>query len=399
MSINLIRVWITMFIKVSYGCPVTLMESDVGIVGGGVVGLCLARRLGERGISSTVYEAGRSVGAGADRASGILSKSGLEGLGIDYKGSVVNELRGAVFHVGGRAFTVRSRETKAYVLDRTRLAVDCAKGAAEAGADIRLGSRLAAEEARGLSARHRVVVGADGAVSSVARAFGFPHIARRVLTYKAVFGGADIPDPGMVGLHFDNRITRGFFGWTAPYSGSELEVAVGIEDRGRANAKRAFDAFLGNADVGREVSGGRMVREDASLIPLAIRSKTVIGNVLLVGDAAGQVKATTGGGIIFGVGCAGIAAESIEEHLRKGRGLSSYEALWRRRYGADLTLHRLLHGYYAGIGKSGLSMALSLMKSLGAERLLSMYGDMDSPSRTIRGVVFRKAQSGAAVRP
>ncbi len=366
------------------------MEADVGIVGGGVVGLSLARELGERGISATVYEARQQIGEGADRASGILSKSGLEKLGLDYGKSVVNELYGAHFHAGGRTFTVRAGETKAYVLDRISLAQSCARRAIEEGAEIRLGKKLDAAGIRALSAEHRVVVGADGAVSNVASTFGFPQAARMVLTYKAVYEGVDVADSGMVGLYFDKAITRGFFGWTAPYSGSKLEVAVGIEDRAKANSKRAFDAFIERA-AGGEIGGGAARKEDAGLIPLAARARTVKGSVLLVGDAAGQVKATTGGGIIFGVGCAKVAAGAIAEHLAKGRGLGRYEVAWRRKYGTDLALHRLLHGYYSSVGQTGLSMAFAFMKSLGAERLLGSFGDMDSPSRTLKGVVFRRA--------
>ncbi len=383
-------VWIPMFIKGVICGTVTLMETEVGIVGGGVVGLSLARELGNRDISCTVYEARQKIGEGADRASGILSKSGLERHGLDYSDSVVNELYGAHFHAGSGTFTVRAAEPKAYVLDRIRLAQSCAKSAEESGAEIRLGKRLDSEGIAAIAKLHRVLVGADGAVSNVASTFGFPKIVRRVLTYKAVYNGVDVEDKRMVGLYFDNSITKGFFGWTAPYSETGLEVAVGIEDRAKANGKRAFDAFTRLESIRDMLEGKEPIKEDASLIPLAARSRTVKGNVLLVGDAAGQVKATTGGGIIFGVGCAKTAAESIASHVKKGKSLVSYERDWRKRYGTDLALHRLLHGYYSSVGQTGLSMAFSFMKSLGAERLLSSFGDMDSPSRTLRGVVFRR---------
>ncbi len=367
------------------------MEREVGIVGGGIIGLSLARELCKRGISSTVYEAKRHVGEGAERASGILSKAGLDRAGIDYESSIVNELYGAVFHAGNHVFRIRAREAKAYVVDRAKLAETCAKRAAESGAEIRLGERLGKEEIRRLAESHKVLVGADGAISTTASTFGFPHIRKRVLTYKAVYKGAAVEDRYTVGLYFDNSVTRGFFGWTVPYSESLMEVAVGIEDKGKTNSKASFDRFTSKEGIRRVIGGGKEAMRGASLIPLETREKTAKDNVLLVGDAAGQVKAATGGGIIFGVGCAKTAADVIFRHINSGLDLEAYEAAWRKRYGTDLALHKMLHGYYSRVGQSGLGMAFAFMKAVNAEKLLSMYGDMDYPTVTLKNILLRSS--------
>jgi digeranylgeranylglycerophospholipid reductase len=62
--------------------------------------------------------------------------------------------------------------------------------------------------------------------------------------------------------------------------------------------------------------------------------------VLAVGDAAGLVKATTGGGIYYSLVSAGIAADVLDDALRTDRlnadGLEPYQRSWRRRLGPEL---------------------------------------------------------------
>ena len=127
----------------------------------------------------------------------------------------------------------------------------------------------------------------------------------------------------------------------------------------------------------------------ASIIPLGYRKVTVKGNVLLVGDAAGQVKATTGGGIIFGAACARVAADVISAHIEHGTALAHYEKMWRRQYGMDLKLHAALHNYYSSMGPRSLALLIRMSKLFGAEQFFSRYGDMDSPSTMLKRFVLR----------
>ena len=88
----------------------------------------------------------------------------------------------------------------------------------------------------------------------------------------------------------------------------------------RDNAARHFQAFLSRVDrrwgLGRAALAGR----DGSthkLLPLAPIRSTFSDRVLAVGDAAGLVKATTGGGIYYSLVSAPAAAEALAAALRK----------------------------------------------------------------------------------
>lgn len=366
------------------------MDKKVLIVGAGVVGLTLAKELAMHGIETTVYDAKRAVADGAAKASGIFSITGLGRIGIDPSPAIVNKLHGAVLAAGKERLRVKAKEAKAYVVDRGRLAELCKDSAIKAGAQVVLGRKFDRKELHELAAdRHNIIVGADGAVSTVASAFSFPKIKEYVLTYKAEYRHANVADSNMAGLFFSNEIAYRFFGWSCPYSDSTIEMGIGISDKAKISSSAAFAKFVNNAMVKEAIAGAEKMSGYASIIPLSSRSTTVKGNVLLVGDAAGQVKATTGGGIIFGCSCAKILAHAVKSNITKGTSLASYDKEWRRRYGLDLKMHDFLHNYYSNLKIGNFEVFLRVSKMLGAEKFFSEYGDMDRPSLMLKRFFFR----------
>lgn len=366
------------------------MDKRVIVIGAGVVGLTLAKELAGLGIGVDVYDAKRSVSDGSAKASGIFSVSGLGRIGIDPRNTIVNELDGATLYAGKEKLKVKAKKIMAYVVDRGMLAELCKDEAIKAGAKVRLGKRFDRKDLRELSSDDsNIIVGADGAVSTVAAAFSFPAIKEYILTYKAEYSNANIEDPKAAGLFFSNQIAYRFFGWTCPYSDDRVEVGIGISDRAKINSTSAFSKFIGSGMLDNMLKGSKRLNGYASIIPLTTRSSTIKGNVALVGDAAGQVKATTGGGIIFGGSCAKILASVIDRHIKDGSPLGAYEREWRKRYNLDLKMHNFLHNYYSNMKVSNFEVFLKLSKIFGAEEFFSKYGDMDRPSLMLKRFFLR----------
>jgi geranylgeranyl reductase family protein len=365
------------------------MQNKTIIVGAGTAGLILASELASKGIDVEVFEADKEIGQHADKASGILSIEGLKLLGIDYSDAVVNSLKGAIVYGRKEAMSLNAKKLMAYVLDRKLLAKILYREAVAAGADVRLGHRLGRKEIIELG-NESIIVGADGAVSNVASAFDFPKIQKYILTYKAEYENATIPDSSSVELFFSGGSKR-FFGWTAPYSKSTLEIGIGEWMGERRDSYSLFSEFIKTPKINVEIENARRSKGLASLIPISPRKKTVKKNVLLVGDAAGQVKATTGGGIIFGALCAKTAAECIINNINKGTPLSNYERLWRKRYGVDLALHAQLHRYYSTLGSRGIDMMIKMSRTFGIDRFLEEHGDMDRPSLIIKRFFYKNS--------
>ncbi|MGC8567717.1 MAG: FAD-dependent monooxygenase [Candidatus Micrarchaeia archaeon] len=351
------------------------------IVGGGPAGLIVARELAGMGLEVDVYTSEQEIGERAAYASGILSAKAVSNLGLDVSASIKNSFNAASFHFSNTDFTVKSESAKAFLLDRKNLSKQLASAAMKSGARIFTNRRMSKELLAELSANH-IIVGADGAVSTVASTFGFPPIERYVLTYKAEYKLKEpLQDKSKVEIFF-SRHAKGFFGWLAPHSYNKIEVGIGIDSVFRTSSKSAFSNLISGLGIDGEVCS-----EYASLIPLSFRRKTAKGNVLLVGDAAGQTKASTGGGIAFNTVAARLAASSIYEFLSGKKDTIEYEKKWKRALLTDMRIHSFINRAYSS---PSFEFMVKLLKIAGMEKALSNYGNMDSPSDTIKRIILRR---------
>ena len=363
------------------------MHSKVSIIGAGTAGLVAGRELASGGIGTTIYDQKEELGIPV-RASGIISISGLKMSGIAYESAVTNTLRGARIHAGDRIMNIAAREPVAKVLDRKRLSDICEYEAEHAGTKIIKGRRITGQMIDRLH-KDSIIIGADGAVSNVATHFGMGPVERYVLTYKAEFN-VDIEDPSSVDLFFDKRAFPGLFAWMCPNAKDLLEVGVGVNP-GRVNSKKAIERFLAMDDVKEMVGSAKMIDNGASMIPLRMRKRIVDPEkrVLLIGDAAGQVKCTTGGGIVYGSAAAIMASQAIRDSILHGKSLGEYEKAFMRKYGSDLRLHGSINRFYSSLESRTIGRIISVMNFLGMDSFVSKYGDMDLPSLLIKRFFLR----------
>jgi len=363
------------------------MRKNVAVIGAGTAGLIAAKNLASLGIGTRVYEQKTRLGY-PPRASGILSIKGLQGLGIDYHNAITNTLYGANIHAGMEVMRIVSEKPMAHVLDREKLNLACYDESVGTGAEVLTGVRV---DSRLLDDLHKenIIVGADGAVSLVAKHFSMGSIDDYVLTYKAEFD-SEPSDKRVVDMFFDRRMAHGFFGWLCPNSKDTLEVGIGISSR-HGNSKSAFDRFIKINEVSAAIGKGKMLNGYASMIPMRAR-KSIVNEkeeVLLIGDAAGQVKSTTGGGIIFGGNAAIIAARSISDHIKKGSQLKAYERSFKKAFGMDMLMHRTLNNTYSRLDAGSMAFLIRASRALGIEAFLSRYGDMDRPSTMFKRFLLR----------
>jgi flavin-dependent dehydrogenase len=359
----------------------------VYIIGAGIVGLSLAKNLAENEIYATVYDSKAMPEEGAEKASGILSISGIKRTGLDFTGAIVNELDGAIIRAGSQELKVKASKSQAYVLDRKVLIANAYKGAIKAGAKVVLKKRISKQELLEMK-RDNLIIGADGAVSTVASTFDFPPIDDFILTYKAVFSVPHFSNINQVFIEF-SKATPGFFGWIVPYSSSKIEVGVGTNSTNKKTSKKAFYEFTKSQFVQKMLEGAKEESSAASIIPISVRRITAKGNIALVGDAAGQVKSTTGGGIIFGVECAKVLAKTIEKSINNRYALEHYDKEWRKLYGRDLTMHKYIYKYYSNASTKRLERLIKFAKLFGIDSFLSKYGDMDRPSIMLKRFILR----------
>jgi len=372
-----------------------MQKFDVVVVGGSVSGSAVALHCAQAGLSVAVVEEHPLPGK-YGRCTAIVSKKGLDSIGADYPSCTLNKIHGADIYAAGTHLGVRTSKVQAVVLDRFKFDARCAKAAQKAGAKFLFNTRFesfvekkdglvvnckAAKARKTLLLHCKVLVGADGANSSVARTACFPSFGERdyAFCYEAEYSGAAAGATAgaadKVQVFLDSERLSGFFGWTVPCSRSVVRIGLGTTNRSRLLYSKA--AFLSEKKV-RSLIGPRakVRREFYAMIPLRPRKRTQVSRVLLVGDAAGQAKASTGGGIVFASRCARIAANEIAAFVRHKKPMH-YERLWRNAYGRKLSLHRHIRSFFDLLGNRGLSSLLVIGRALGLGAILERFGDMD----------------------
>ncbi len=341
--------------------------ADVHIVGGGPAG-CIAAISALRHNHTVTLSEEHPVCGIPENCSGLFSRDGLESLRqfIDYRKFIIRPIKGADIHLVDQKLTVRRSEPVGFVCDRAAMDYTLARSAEEQGARIHYNERVEG------SYRSDNIIGADGPLSGVARGFRFPAIAKYAATLQCELRYA-AEDPDAVEVFISNSMFPGFFGWVIPHDEYSAEFGVGVLMPHRAQP--AWHKLLRLKGLSGES------HPKGAIIPLSMRARTGkrVGkrNILLAGDAAGQVKSTTGGGVIFGASCAAIAGSHPANP-------EAYERSWRLRHGADLGLHRMAHDYLSSRTDAELSALGRKLKKLNFDGYLSDHGHMDRPTRMIR---------------
>jgi len=189
----------------------------------------------------------------------------------------------------------------------------------------------------------KVVVGADGAFSLIARRAGLP-VSRDPLDYAVGYQYEMVNvehDPEYVDMYFGQDIAPGTYAWIIPKGDDIANVGTGARAPYMRKGLNIRD-YQRNF-VERHPLASEKFREAT---PTAIKvgcipvggpmERTVSDNVLVVGDAAGHTIPTVGGGVPPALICGRIAGGAIAEHVKKGRSLSDYEEAWRKQLGDTL---------------------------------------------------------------
>ncbi|MCX6777597.1 MAG: NAD(P)/FAD-dependent oxidoreductase [Candidatus Micrarchaeota archaeon] len=336
--------------------------TTVSVIGGGPAGCFAAKSAAESGAQVTLYEEHARIGEPVQCA-GLISKKGLLSL-MKNDGFVINTIRSAKICSPNSRIRINCADETALVIDRAKFDAACARGAEEAGAVIRTGCRAKPNRMKG------VIIGADGPNSTVANLFGFPKCGPFVSTFQTDYENVEIEDGHEVSI-FLSADFRGLFGWLIPTGSDTARVGVGVSPP--LSAGKAFQKLAGAL---LNLENARPISSASGVIPLFPRSITAKKNVFLAGDAAGQVKSISGGGIFFGCTCAGMAGKVAATTASA----NEYEREWRALFWDDMVLHYRIRRLMNSLSDSHLNALVEISSRVGVPRLLSRYGDMDLPT-------------------
>jgi flavin-dependent dehydrogenase len=144
-----------------------------------------------------------------------------------------------------------------------------------------------------------------------------------------------------VEVRFGREVAPGGFAWLVPFHRGDTPYArIGLMCS--AGGGQRFEAFARSLSEELGLDRGALPLPRRRLLPLAPVSKTYASRILAVGDAAGLVKPTTGGGIYYGLLSGAMAADVLGPALRADRlserDLRRYETEWRKRLGSEIRI-------------------------------------------------------------
>ena len=305
------------------------MSFDVVIGGGSVAGLLCAREIASKGFSVLVIEEDYEIGT-PEHCGGLVSLSGLEELGvIPFRKIFEHMIESAkVSSPNGESFTINSKKQKVVEISRRELDKQIAFQAQKNGAVIKVKTSFQEMTDTGIRTNEekidcKIFVDARGVSSLI-------HKDRTGILSSAQYEiYADWIHKGKVEVIFDQEKYAGFFAWVIP--SGEGKGKVGVAGKG-IKVSETLDNIL--RDKG-EYSTIRKI-----FAPIWIKGPIknfVEGKTVIIGDAAGQAKPTTAGGI-FTSGMGGIyAGQAISEFLKTNNSedLKQYQKKWTERFGKE----------------------------------------------------------------
>ncbi|MHA1942966.1 MAG: NAD(P)/FAD-dependent oxidoreductase [Candidatus Thorarchaeota archaeon] len=377
------------------------MSQDAIVVGGGPAGLLAASKIAENGHNVIVLEEHPEIGK-PDHCAGLLSSSGLKSLGLKPPDDVVqNTVSGArIYAPSGHSILVERGRREAFVIDRRRFDSWLAREATSRGANISTNSKVSEisqpiEGLRTIQTKDQdfqvpITVIAEGARSVLTKKTGLTTVSKgsKYPAYQYEVKGIDV-DEDIVEMFYGRRLAPGFFAWIIPLGEGRVRVGLASKNKSKIRLDAAMQHHpiiskkLKNAVIERGMGGTVLVGKPIS--------KISVDGLVVVGDATGMVKATTGGGVIIGGRTALEAGRAVSEAFREGdfsrKSLSRYDSRCKSLIHRELETMHLAQKALSSLTDKGLDSVIKDAHELGLLSIVRKEGDMDLQGRVIRKLI------------
>ena len=330
-------------------------KDELIIVGGGPSGLVTGINLLNLGFETLVIEKESQVGI-PQHCSGIVSKRFIDSVGLPHN-LIVRRLYGVKLYIGNEEYSFRSTTPKAYVIDRFRYEKWLGDKYMNKGGKIKFNTKV--DDLKTI--RSNTVIDSRGAFSYIKK--------RRSGVLPAIQNIVSIPGiesslADYAHIYVDRQRNPYFFTWAVNIGGERWKVGTAgfgnIRDNiiNMVKLLNADNPHLEDNLYGFVIVGGPF-------------NRFRYGNVILIGDSAGQVKPTTGGGLLYHVTAAKFLASSIYEKQWR------YEHEFYKMFGKEIRLQKMVRNIFLNLSNQEVKELAEVITDKELAVLLMSMGDMD----------------------
>jgi len=321
---------------------------DVIVVGGGPVGGYTACQLADQGFGVGLFEEDDEVGKEVI-CTGVIGTEAFKQFNLP-RTAILSRIKSIIFFSPSfLTFDYTPSDAFAYVVDRHIFDSKILELAREKGVEVHLGRQVRrikinenlaeveiGNEDSSQTVQTRILVLATGIKYQLHKSLG---LRPPPAFLQGVQVETEVKDLSSTEIYLGSEVSPGSFAWVVPLNHQRARIGLLTEKRGTF--------YLNNFLKSRFKD--RINEQDPKIFQKSIAhgpvQRSVSDRVLVVGEAAGQVKTTTGGGIYYGLLCSEIAAEVLKQSFHKGdlsfRQLVKYENLWRSKLGKELRVGKL----------------------------------------------------------
>ncbi len=370
-------------------------EYDIAIAGGGPIGCFIAEQLAFKGRRISILEEHPVIGEPMHCA-GLVTKRVIDITKSSDDEIIQNRIYGAIIHSpDGSELAIGGNKIHGLVINRRSFDEHLARKATKAGVDLFVTHKVLAAKKLPqyieLTCQHntqpskircKLLIGADGSHSQIRNLFTFPKPKE---TLQGI--GADISDalldPHFVHIFVGQTIAPGFFAWVIPTNshGTTARIGLCIGRHSHNSLQHYFTTLLQQPILQHAI----IMRRYGGTIPLGLLKKTADDRIMLVGDAAAQVKPTSGGGLYTGLICANHCISIAENAFQANRFdetfLRSYHKRWTEEIGRELSLGMRFRRIFTRLSDDQINKYLKKLNNKKAISIINKYGDIDYPSK------------------
>ena len=377
-------------------------DYDAVVVGAGPVGSTISYYLAQNGLNVAIIERKKQIGYPLQCA-GILSRHIFEINELPDE-VILNSVKGAFLHTQNHILNVEKEDDVAYVIDRIGYDQFLLNRAVDSGVELinRKAIDVNAEEgityfSNGEFITSRVIVACDGHNSGISSAIGnvqrsFQASQMLVSIDEKNMNGfrkskKDIND--YVDTYLFEEILPGFL-WIIPIRNNRYRIGL-FSNQSHKQQNEFLTNFL-NENFDYEI-----LEKYKGFIPIYNNKNNIVKErVILIGDAASQVKPTSGGGLLIAFDSCGIASKYIKEAIEKDdvKILNGYEEEFNRKYSKEFSYQFKVQNTLNLLNNNDLDYLFEKLRENDCERIISEYGDMDNQSGLVkefikRGLIFK----------